>query len=97
MACGFCATGMAAHRSARTVCVGQFYGAARLLIETYGPAAVCAQLDIGERVRLNARQGVRFHLQAGVRVLDPETMQGGCKNEVQNLSTDKVPPMVRSA
>jgi fatty-acyl-CoA synthase len=51
------------------------------LTETYGPAAVCAQhgdwgqLDIGERARLNARQGVRFHLQGDVRVLDPETMQ----------------------
>ncbi len=51
------------------------------LTETYGPAAVCAQhgdwaqLDIGERARLNARQGVRFHLQDDVRVLNPETMQ----------------------
>ena len=51
------------------------------LTETYGPAAVCPQhagwsgLDIGERARLNARQGVRFHLQGDVRVLDPETMQ----------------------
>ncbi|WP_159911154.1 acyl-CoA synthetase [Pantoea sp. 18069] len=51
------------------------------LTETYGPAAVCAQhgdwgrLDIGERARLNARQGVRFHLQGDVRVLDPETLQ----------------------
>lgn len=51
------------------------------LTETYGPAAVCAQhgdwaqLDIGERARLNARQGVRFHLQEDVRVLDPETMR----------------------
>jgi fatty-acyl-CoA synthase len=47
----------------------------------YGPATVCAKhaewdaLDIGERARLNARQGVRYHLQRGVRVLDPQTMQ----------------------
>ena len=51
------------------------------LTEVYGPATVCAQhtawdaLDIGERARLNARQGVRYHLQRAVRVLDPETMQ----------------------
>jgi fatty-acyl-CoA synthase len=32
-------------------------------------------LDIGERARLNARQGVRYHLERDVRVLDPETMQ----------------------
>ena len=47
----------------------------------YGPASVCAKhddcnaLDIGERARLNARQGVRYHLQRDVRVLDPQTMQ----------------------
>jgi fatty-acyl-CoA synthase len=51
------------------------------LTEVYGPATVCAKheawndLDIGERARLNARQGVRYHLQRDVRVLDPETMQ----------------------
>ena len=50
------------------------------LTEVYGPAAVCvkheqwADLDISERARLNARQGVRYHLQADVQVLDPETM-----------------------
>ncbi len=50
------------------------------LTEVYGPAAVCAKqgvwdtLPIGERARLNARQGVRYHLQLDVRVLDPETM-----------------------
>ena len=38
------------------------------LTETYGPAAICVQqdqwqnLDIGERARLNARQGVRYHV-----------------------------------
>ncbi len=51
------------------------------LTEVYGPATVCAKheawdaLDIGERARLNARQGVRYHLQRDVKVLDPETMQ----------------------
>ncbi|UOD51680.1 acyl-CoA synthetase [Orrella daihaiensis] len=51
------------------------------LTEVYGPAAVCVKhdewesLDISERARLNSRQGVRYHLQADVRVLDPETMQ----------------------
>ncbi|RKJ94490.1 acyl-CoA synthetase [Alicycliphilus denitrificans] len=51
------------------------------LTEVYGPATVCARhdawndLDIGERARLNARQGVRYHLQRAAAVLDPETMQ----------------------
>ncbi|OYU29771.1 MAG: acyl-CoA synthetase [Comamonadaceae bacterium PBBC2] len=51
------------------------------LTEVYGPATVCPKhpeweaLDIGERARLNARQGVRYHLERDVRVLDPETMQ----------------------
>ena len=51
------------------------------LTEVYGPATVCAKhaawdtLDIGERATLNARQGVRYHLQRDVRVLDAETMQ----------------------
>ena len=50
------------------------------LTEVYGPATVCAKhdawdaLDIGERARLNARQGVRYHLEADVRVLDSATM-----------------------
>ena len=50
------------------------------LTEVYGPATVCAKhdawntLDIGERARLNARQGVRYHLALDVRVLDPQTM-----------------------
>ena len=50
------------------------------LTETYGPAAVCAKQDdwqalpVAERARLNARQGVRYHLQAGMDVLDPQTM-----------------------
>ena len=51
------------------------------LTETYGPAAVCVQqdewdnLDIGERARLNARQGVRYHLQQAIAVLNPATME----------------------
>jgi fatty-acyl-CoA synthase len=50
------------------------------LTEVYGPAAACAKHDawdglpIGERARLNARQGVRYHLQEGTTVLDPATM-----------------------
>jgi fatty-acyl-CoA synthase len=50
------------------------------LTEVYGPAVVCppqaewAQLPVSERARLNARQGVRYPLQDGVEVLDPETM-----------------------
>ncbi|MGA7815275.1 AMP-binding enzyme, partial [Caballeronia sp.] len=44
-------------------------------------ATVCAQqaswstLDAGERARLNARQGVRYHLQDAVSVRDSVTMQ----------------------
>ncbi len=51
------------------------------LTEVYGPATVCAKhaewedLDIGERARLNARQGVRYHLERDVRVLNPQTME----------------------
>ena len=50
------------------------------LTEVYGPAVVCAkqapwsELDIAERAALNARQGVRYHLQQEVRVIDPLTM-----------------------
>jgi fatty-acyl-CoA synthase len=51
------------------------------LTEVYGPATVCPKheewdaLDIGERARLNARQGVRYHLQRDARVLDRQTMR----------------------
>jgi len=51
------------------------------LTEVYGPATACAKhdawerLDIGERARLNARQGVRYHLQRSARVLDTQTME----------------------
>jgi fatty-acyl-CoA synthase len=51
------------------------------LTESYGPAAVCAQqpewaeLTVGERATLNARQGVAYPLQQSITVLDPQTMQ----------------------
>jgi fatty-acyl-CoA synthase len=51
------------------------------LTETYGPAAVAAkrahwaQECLDEQTRLNGRQGVRYALQQGMTVLDPETMQ----------------------
>ncbi len=50
------------------------------LTEVYGPAAVCAkqeewaELPIGERARLNARQGVAHAMQEAIAVLDPETL-----------------------
>jgi fatty-acyl-CoA synthase len=46
----------------------------------YGPATVCAKheewsaLDVGEQARLNARQGVRYLMEEGLSVMDPETM-----------------------
>ena len=51
------------------------------LTEVYGPATVCAkhaswdERDIGERAQLNARQGVRYHLQRAAAVMDPATMR----------------------
>jgi fatty-acyl-CoA synthase len=51
------------------------------LTETYGPAAVCAKhdewqsLSIGERTERNGRQGVRYSLQEGMAVVDPQTMR----------------------
>jgi fatty-acyl-CoA synthase len=51
------------------------------LTEIYGPASVCVKheswdaLDVGERARLNARQGVNYHLQRNVSVMNPLTMQ----------------------
>ena len=51
------------------------------LTEVYGPATVCAKqedwaaMSLGEQAHLNARQGVRYHLQKAVTVMDPETMQ----------------------
>ena len=51
------------------------------LTETYGPAAVCAKhedwadLPLADQVVRNGRQGVRYHAQEGITVLDPETME----------------------
>jgi fatty-acyl-CoA synthase len=51
------------------------------LTEVYGPCTVCAPqedwdgLPVADRAVFNARQGVRYHLQAGADVLDPETLQ----------------------
>ncbi len=51
------------------------------LTEVYGPATVCAKheewgrLDIAERARLNGRQGVRYLMEEGLAVMDPETMR----------------------
>ncbi|RKP55788.1 acyl-CoA synthetase [Pararobbsia silviterrae] len=51
------------------------------LTEVYGPASVCAEqeswktLPDDEQARLAARQGVRYHLQAGISVRDPDTME----------------------
>ncbi|MBS0510887.1 MAG: acyl-CoA synthetase [Proteobacteria bacterium] len=50
------------------------------LTETYGPASVCAKHDewkdlpLADQVTLNGRQGVRYHAQEGITVLDPNTM-----------------------
>jgi fatty-acyl-CoA synthase len=50
------------------------------LTETYGPASVCAKqpewasLDIAARTERNGRQGVRYSLQEGMTVVDPQTM-----------------------
>jgi fatty-acyl-CoA synthase len=51
------------------------------LTEVYGPASVAAKRSdwaaesLSEQTRLNGRQGVRYPLQEGMTVLDPETMQ----------------------
>jgi fatty-acyl-CoA synthase len=51
------------------------------LTETYGPASVCAKhtewaaLPIEEQVALNGRQGVRYHAQEAITVLDPMNME----------------------
>ncbi|CAD6557704.1 acyl-CoA synthetase [Paraburkholderia sabiae] len=50
------------------------------LTEVYGPAAVCARQERWatfsqqEIAQLNARQGVRYHLQRSVSVMDPDTL-----------------------
>ncbi len=51
------------------------------LTETYGPASVCAKhaewqtMSIEQRTERNGRQGVRYHLQEGITVGDPQTME----------------------
>ena len=51
------------------------------LTETYGPASVCAKhvewnrLPIALRAERNGRQGVRYHMQESIKVLDPNTME----------------------
>src|SRR5512132_305917 len=51
------------------------------LTEVYGPATVCPkhdewnEMDIGERPRLIARHGGRYHLHRDARVIDPQTMK----------------------
>ena len=50
------------------------------LTEVYGPASVAvkrphwAEQNLSEQARLNGRQGVRYALQEGMTVLDPESM-----------------------
>src|SRR3954465_191052 len=50
------------------------------LTEVYGPATVCSkqpewkELPLADQVRLNGRQGVRYHVEEGLSVMDPETM-----------------------
>ncbi|MBL8289506.1 MAG: acyl-CoA synthetase [Rubrivivax sp.] len=51
------------------------------LTEVYGPAAVAVKRDawagqpLSEQTRLNGRQGVRYMLEEGMTVLDPDTMR----------------------
>jgi fatty-acyl-CoA synthase len=51
------------------------------LTETYGPASVCAkhtewdQLPLEEQVAKNGRQGVRYHAQEAITVIDPVSME----------------------
>ncbi len=51
------------------------------LTEVYGPASVAvkrggwADESLSEQARLNGRQGVRYMLQEGMTVMDPETMR----------------------
>ncbi|HEY7656234.1 MAG TPA: acyl-CoA synthetase [Burkholderiales bacterium] len=51
------------------------------LTETYGPAAVCAKheewdrLPLEKRVEMNGRQGVWYHAQEHMSVIDPGTMK----------------------
>ena len=51
------------------------------LTETYGPATVCAKqadwsdTSLSDQAILNARQGVRYPVQEGVEVMNPESME----------------------
>ena len=51
------------------------------LTETYGPAVICEwhdewdELPVDERARLNARQGVRYHMLETLMVADPQTLE----------------------
>ena len=51
------------------------------LTEVYGPATICAKheswaaLPPGEQAVLNGRQGVRYIVEEGLAVMDPETMK----------------------
>jgi fatty-acyl-CoA synthase len=51
------------------------------LTEVYGPASICAKhdawqaMDAAAQTERNGRQGVRYVLQEGMTVMDPETMQ----------------------
>jgi len=51
------------------------------LTETYGPASVCAKhpewdaMPIDQRAERNGRQGVRYHMQEAITVMDPLTME----------------------
>ncbi len=63
------------------------------LTEVYGPASVAvkraswADQSLSEQTRLNGRQGVRYALQEGMTVMDPQTMQptpGGWPDDGRN-------------
>lgn len=51
------------------------------LTETYGPASVCAkqpewkELPIEQQAERNGRQGVRYHMQEAICVMDPATLE----------------------
>src|SRR5574341_1182531 len=51
------------------------------LTETYGPATVCAKqpewasLPLADQVQWNGRQGVRYTVEEGLAVMDPQSMQ----------------------
>ncbi|HWA14026.1 MAG TPA: acyl-CoA synthetase [Burkholderiales bacterium] len=51
------------------------------LTEVYGPASVCSKhpewdgLPVAERAEMNGRQGVRYEMQEGMDVFDPQTLR----------------------